>query len=168
MPTCPTCHYERTLDADACVHCKTLLRNLRAGQPDDTRQLRFALLEPKISVARHPSEDDRAWTPGMLALYIDRAEQRVIIALAQQVILGRYTTVRLGVDLERYQGWKRGVSRTHAVIRRATDGLTVQELLSSNGTWLNGVRLRPFLPSPLHPGDRLRLGLLSMTIGFEA
>src|SRR5205809_883272 len=76
-------------------------------------------------------------------------------------------TTHLNVDLEPYCGRERGVSRIHAVIRRAEDGFMVEDLMSSNGTWLNGTALRPFTPRRLKSGDRLRLGLLEITVYFR-
>jgi hypothetical protein len=46
-------------------------------------------------------------------------------------------------------------SRRHAVIDETPDGLVIQDTGSSNGVYVNGRRLDR---SPLHPGDRVRLG----------
>src|SRR5208282_2600782 len=48
------------------------------------------------------------------------------------------------------------VSRYHAVIRRSLGRYSVADLESTNGTFLNGNRIRN--PSPLKPGDDLRFG----------
>jgi pSer/pThr/pTyr-binding forkhead associated (FHA) protein len=170
MPTCPACNHENAVEVDVCAQCSAPLGKLRAGEDDNTPHIRPPLLEPKVSVSRHPSSENRSWIPGSLALFIENAAEPVITPLKQQVFLGRHsvdTTVLLGVDLGPYEGVERGISRTHAVIRRSGDGLTIQDLASTNGTWLNKERLPPFLPKPLKPGDHVRLGLLEMTLYFE-
>jgi diguanylate cyclase (GGDEF)-like protein len=51
------------------------------------------------------------------------------------------------------------VSRHHALIRLNPDGLiTLTDLGSTNGTFLNGHRIDPDLPVPLSDGDRVRIG----------
>ncbi|MBN1888193.1 MAG: S8 family serine peptidase [Thermoflexales bacterium] len=50
------------------------------------------------------------------------------------------------------------VSRRHAVIAWDGQRCSVTDLTSSNGTFVNGNRIPPHTPYPLHSGDRLRLG----------
>jgi diguanylate cyclase (GGDEF)-like protein len=51
------------------------------------------------------------------------------------------------------------ISRHHALIRLNTDGqITLTDLGSTNGTFLNGQRIDPDLPVPLKDGDRVRIG----------
>jgi hypothetical protein len=47
-------------------------------------------------------------------------------------------------------------SSRHARIGRQGDVLVLEDLNSTNGTWLNGSPLDG--PQPLHPGDRIRIG----------
>lgn len=51
------------------------------------------------------------------------------------------------------------VSRRHASITVAGDVVTVEDLGSRNGTWVNGVRLDK--PHTLQDGDQLRVGGIS-------
>jgi pSer/pThr/pTyr-binding forkhead associated (FHA) protein len=48
------------------------------------------------------------------------------------------------------------VSRRHASVRPAGDGLEVEDHGSRNGTWVNGARAGG--PTRLAPGDRVRIG----------
>jgi subtilisin family serine protease len=48
-------------------------------------------------------------------------------------------------------------SRQHAVISRQGDQFFIQDLGSTNGTFVNGQRLVPNVPFLLRPGDRVRL-----------
>lgn len=51
------------------------------------------------------------------------------------------------------------VSRMHARFCRDQEGrMTVRDLNSTNGTWLNGERLQPNEARGMEPGDHLRLG----------
>jgi FHA domain len=48
------------------------------------------------------------------------------------------------------------VSRLHARIERSGEALSVTDLNSTNGTFLNGRRLRPGVPTEARPGDLIR------------
>lgn len=56
------------------------------------------------------------------------------------------------------------VSRLHCRIVAANDELRVEDLESTNGTFVNDTRVQT---APLHEGDRLRLGRLSLTVSKE-
>ncbi|MCS7300417.1 MAG: FHA domain-containing protein, partial [Fimbriimonadales bacterium] len=49
-----------------------------------------------------------------------------------------------------------GVSRTHAQITRQGDQTLIEDLGSTNGTYVNGIRITA--PTPIKPGDTLQLG----------
>lgn len=53
-----------------------------------------------------------------------------------------------------------GVSRKHAQITRAEGQVYLEDLSSSNGTFLNGTRLQPGLQTPLQHQDEVRFGSL--------
>lgn len=53
---------------------------------------------------------------------------------------------------------KVGVSRQHLRIDRETDGFSLADLGSTNGTFVNSVRLRPGVATPVRRGDEIRIG----------
>ena len=55
------------------------------------------------------------------------------------------------------------VSRRHAVVRLEGDRVTVEDLGSTNGTWVNGRRIEG--PTHLGPGDVLQIGESIMHVG---
>ena len=62
------------------------------------------------------------------------------------------------VDLSRYDPSAR-VSRRHARIFVQNNQYLIEDLNSSNGTFINGqMRLMPRQPHPLNSGDEVRLG----------
>lgn len=68
------------------------------------------------------------------------------------------------VDLAAFMALDKGVSRRHAAFVRYEGKLHIVDLSSVNGTFLNGSRLSPEVPYPLHPGDRLVLGELTLLL----
>jgi predicted component of type VI protein secretion system len=88
----------------------------------------------------------------------------------QQVIIGRHipnNASQPSLDLTAYQAYEKGVSRVHARIRRVDTGLLVEDMGSSNGSWLNGVRLTPYSPRPLAPGDKLLFARMPLEVYFR-
>ncbi|HVO41545.1 MAG TPA: FHA domain-containing protein [Aggregatilineales bacterium] len=71
------------------------------------------------------------------------------------------------VDLAPYNAAALGVSRAHAEIRFSRNTLTLIDLNSNNGTFINGVRLHPNEVRVLHHGDELRFGMLATKIAFK-
>ena len=66
------------------------------------------------------------------------------------------------VDLTPYGGEEGGVSRRHARIFRQNGQYFVEDLHSTNYTKLDGDRLQPRTPEPLHNGARLDFGKVAM------
>jgi len=57
------------------------------------------------------------------------------------------------------------VSRVHCRLTADDDGIDVEDLKSTNGTFVNGTRLSP--RARLRPGDRLRVGRMEMVVDRE-
>lgn len=55
-----------------------------------------------------------------------------------------------------------GVSRHHALLVRAADTVTIQDVGSTNGTWVNGRQV--WDPQVLQPGDRIQVGLAVFSV----
>lgn len=68
------------------------------------------------------------------------------------------------VDLEPFYAHERGVSRRHARITLHSTRMTVADLGSTNGTYVNNEKLDANVEYPIKTGDELRLGFLSLTI----
>ncbi|MEO0561597.1 MAG: FHA domain-containing protein [Chloroflexota bacterium] len=71
------------------------------------------------------------------------------------------------VDLEPHDALNKGVSRRHAMIVRREGSLTLVDLGTPNGTFLNGQKLVPQQPRILRDGDDIRLGHLVVRVSFR-
>lgn len=58
------------------------------------------------------------------------------------------------------------VSRRHCQISIHVDGVYVEDLASANGTYLDGVRLTPGVPTFVHPGGRLNIGPAKFIVDY--
>jgi pSer/pThr/pTyr-binding forkhead associated (FHA) protein len=130
-------------------------------------QVGIRLPDPKPVEARQNNRVTATLGANAVALYIDNDAEPLILEVSNQAILGRYTpnsTPQPRVDLTPYRALERGVSRMHAIIRRTGTGLVLQDLASSNGTWLNGVKLQPYVQTPLKSGDHFQLSQIDIEI----
>jgi hypothetical protein len=85
----------------------------------------------------------------------------------QQFRIGRRSpqhSTMLDIDLYPFKAEEMGVSRVHCAIEIIDNELHIVDLGSTNGTFLNGLRV--YEPRPLRNGDMLRVGNLPITVTF--
>lgn len=83
------------------------------------------------------------------------------------MLIGRsdsHQEVFADIDLGEHDGQALGVSRRHALLLTRDNRLMIQDLASSNGTFINGRRLVANDAYRLRDGDRLRLGQLELQV----
>ena len=86
----------------------------------------------------------------------------VWLELRGNVVLGR--SEQADLDLREFDDVSRGVSRCHAMLTPQPDRLTVTDLSSTNGTFVNGIRLSPLVPRELRYGDVVSLANLLFVV----
>jgi len=111
------------------------------GDVEDTRVANIAELQQEL---RARSQRDRAY---LIVLTGSNVGEMFRIESGESVIgRGQGTAVRLLDD---------GISRRHARVLQEGDRVTIEDLQSSNGTYVNGEQVTT---SELHDGDKIRLG----------
>ncbi|MDX1991358.1 MAG: FHA domain-containing protein [bacterium] len=108
----------------------------------------------------------------MLCIEVTKASTPIVLRLPQQraLVFGRDdvdTKERPDIDLIPYGGYNMGISRRHAALELIGKRLSIRDLKSSNGTYLNGVRLDAYEPHQLRDGDQVRLGSLVLRVFFR-
>ena len=92
---------------------------------------------------------------------------RLEIPAKNEIVIGRedpISDIFPDVDLAGLGGMEKGVSRKHALIHRAGGDYTVEDLGSTNGTYINKKKIQPHAPQTIKPGDELRFGKLALTL----
>ena len=82
-----------------------------------------------------------------------------------EALVGRadpHVTPQPDVDLGPHGGGQAGVSRRHARLLYCTGGWLLEDLQSTNGTYLNGAPVQPGKPVQLRSGDIIRCGQLTL------
>jgi pSer/pThr/pTyr-binding forkhead associated (FHA) protein len=88
-----------------------------------------------------------------------------------EILIGRSDPVKgvyPQVDLAPFGGDVSGVSRKHARLLFSSGQIAIEDLHSTNFTFVNRQKLDPGVPYPLRPGDELRMGLLVMEYQADA
>lgn len=90
----------------------------------------------------------------------------LLIPSKDEVLIGRAdprSNIVPDIDLSMYGGGSAGVSRQHARLLRKGEGWVIEDLSSTNGTYVNDQPVAPSQPVPLNEGDRVRFGQLLLT-----
>jgi hypothetical protein len=109
--------------------------------------------------------------PWMAVLRAVESQQSIEFQVKRGVTLGRvapHSEEYAHIDLSPYGARNRGVSRLHALIRVRDNCLSIQDMGSTNGTFLNGYQVMPFTDVPLEHDDVLELGHLQLKLTFVA
>jgi len=139
---CKECQTENIEGALFCEECGTKLEEnavLLEGAEKGGAQL--VLMSPEGNKLEIPSKDE--------------------------VIIGRedpISDVFPDVDLTDMGGMDKGVSRKHAVIHRLGSDYTVEDMGSTNGTYVNKKKILPHAPQTIKAGDEIRFGKLSLSV----
>ncbi len=161
MIICPTCGQEEYYGTLFCRECGTPL-----FESGNTTQ-NLPTTAPETQILQDPSLVAREPVAGVI-LQLPQGETLTLRGTGEWTLGRRSPNSAADIDLTPYQAYEHGVSRMHAALRITTEGAFVIDLNSANGTFLNGLKLRPHTPYPLHHGDRLLLGKLALKVSLES
>jgi pSer/pThr/pTyr-binding forkhead associated (FHA) protein len=178
--TCSACGYSNLPGEMFCQHCGVQLPPVASVPPpppqpivDDLGQNQSAYSESRQANSRKSFPDNSAGSDpsgGMRhplgRLIIGKKGVEISLPPDQpELVIGRTDPVQNiypDVDLSEEEGERSGVSRRHARLLRRADGIYLEDLNSTNFTFLNGLRLQPGQAYPLKDGDEIRLGVLTL------
>ncbi len=166
MNECPHCHHQNRPGELLCANCH---QPLTAELTSRTRTLQVETsgkaTQEGVRPDRQTIESDNA-----VLLYVSGEKTPVRLEAWGQTILGRIhqeNPRRPDVDLNAFRAYEKGVSCIHAAIHREASGIAIEDLGSTNGTYLNSERLAPHQRQDLNNGDEIRLGNLFVRVYFS-
>ncbi len=118
---------------------------------------------------RDEDGEDLSIIPWVVELRVVGTPDVLRAPLRQTQILGRTDEDRKifpTIDLAPHKAQEKGVSRLHAKLTARDNRIIVEDIGSSNGTYINGHRLVRGIPSRVRNGDTLRLGNLALQLHF--
>jgi pSer/pThr/pTyr-binding forkhead associated (FHA) protein len=138
--------------------------------------------ETTMSLGRHGPSGEQAPQPisvpaptpapggPKITLQIMNSGRRINLDIGDDLLIGRKDNARgifPDVDLGLDGGYDAGVSRRHAILAHNQNVYTVEDLGSSNGTFVNGQRLAPQTPTTIEHSDELKCGTLLIRVEFH-
>jgi len=144
---CPECGTPRTAGARFCEACRYDFRSRDAA----------AQTGPVLWLAVQIDRTQAADGGSAEASPVDRTEELFRLDL-EEIVVGR-TNDGSGAALAEIEIPDSGISRRHLKIMRHADGTySAADMNSTNGTWLNDVRLDRNVETPVQAGDELMIG----------
>jgi hypothetical protein len=167
MIICPNCQHKEMSGAIYCSKCGAQLIDMTiATHKIHTAETRQAA-ERDTGRIKPPSAGHlQSW----ISLNMIESGQILPLADRTEFTLGRSAEgqpIVPDVDLSPHNAYANGVSRLHAVLKLIKDQIILMDLGSSNGTYLNGTRLAPYVETPVAHGDVIYLGKLKMQLLIE-
>ena len=162
-----------------------ILDKALAQDPNDRYQtmVQFsqALMETRYKLGRSLTRPRRAPYTGATSVMNsqDLQEAKVFFKLAEsgqridpsnqsELIVGRaHKNMVPDINLTPHGGTKGGVSRRHGRLFRQDDQWYLEDLGSTNGTFINGSRLQPNKAVSIKEGDKLRFGQIELEFGIK-
>ena len=180
-PTCPNCGAQLEPDSAFCDMCGATVGAPAARPPTEPELPGYPPVQPEYAVPSQPGyappqepypdyghpQPAYSQAPVTQARLVVQATN-VTLPLPQgkqEIVLGRDDPVSNlfpDIDLTDYDGDDLGVSRQHARIYFQGGQAFIEDRNSTNHTYVNGKRLKPWEPHPINHGDEVRLGRLKL------
>jgi transcription initiation factor TFIIIB Brf1 subunit/transcription initiation factor TFIIB len=172
MIICPNCQHKEMSGAIYCSKCGAqLIDKAIATHKIHTQKIH-------TSEARRQSKQTGPKAQPQTPAHLDSWISLNLVDSGQILPLADRTEFTLGrsaegqpivpdVDLAPHNAYANGVSRLHAALKLIEDRIVIMDLGSSNGTYLNGSRLPPYIETPVTHGDIIYLGKLKMQVLIE-
>ena len=168
MIICPNCQNLNMLGAIFCKDCGVQLISgdgtmvgRAAGHSETQTVPETGHASPAAPVTPSVPPDAK------VALYLQGTNEILPLIDREEITLGRAIegqSIIPDLDLTPYNGYEKGVSRLHASIKIEADLVTVTDMGSANGTWVNGSKLLPNQSQTIAHGDLLTLGKLQTQV----
>ena len=150
--TCPNCQMPVMPGAGFCDNCGAALGAAPAQPPLPAWQQPIQPQVQPIGAMR-------------MLLVVATSGAQIPLAGKQEFLIGREDpigNVFPDADLGPHGGDTGGVSRQHAKILVRGNQVLVEDLNSTNGTWVNKVKVQPGQPAPVADGSEIRLGKVAL------
>jgi len=162
MIICQNCKSEEPDGTIFCSECGTQLTEVNRAQ---TQKLTASTKELREAMEYSNEIPGKGGT--WISLHFLESGQILPFSEQTEFTLGRLSDnqpIEPDVDLSPYKAFDNGVSRLHAVIRHSAGNVVLVDLGSSNGSYINGIRIMPNIEHPLRHGDIVALGKLKIQV----
>ena len=161
---CPSCGSSNLPGTLFCVQCGTYLPSggpLRTEPLPDQEEGRSA--RPRLD----DDNDEVLVKPMNIEVDVLNTGRKIVLSTEKEILVGRLDAAH-GIfpelDMTPDGGLEQGVSRRHARIYAREGTCFVEDLDSTNGTFLNEERVTPYLPYAFKDGDLLTFGTMQLQV----
>ena len=174
MINCPNCQHANMDGATFCAECGMQLsvypslstKSIIEDERHDTQMFTNEQIEEELK-KRAAHETPKTLTNSWLTLHFLDSGKLLPLEDRTEFTFGRVSNaqpIMPDIDLTPFQAYAYGVSRLHAVIKHEERRISIRDLGSSNGTYINGRRITPLVDQELNQGDIVSLGKLKIQI----
>lgn len=165
MPVCPNCHHKEMVGALFCSECGAQLVDSDSLTTQSIHTDSMGVVPPGLDPNFQPVPplSINVW----VSLHLLESGQILPLSDRNEFTLGRISEgqpIMPDIDLSPYQAYANGVSRLHAVLKRSAGRVSIMDLGSANGTYLNGKRLAAHVDATVEHGDVIALGKLKIQV----
>jgi len=163
MIVCPNCQNQEITGAIFCSNCGTqLIPSMTKTQKITTKSINQQVDRDRPTVIT-PKIGPNSW----VSLSLVENGQVLSVDERDEFTLGRVSDgqpIMPDLDLTSYNAYALGVSRLHCVVKKQGASAYVLDLGSTNGTFLNGIKLPAHSETLIKHGDVLALGKLKIQV----
>ncbi len=160
---CPSCGAENLPGTLFCIQCGTYLPS---GGPLRTEPLPEQEDGRSARPRQEGKEGEEAWALN-IEVEVLNTGRKVLLSADREILVGRLDAAH-GIfpelDMTTDGGLEQGISRRHARIYTREGTCFVEDLDSTNGTFLNEERITPYLPYAFRDGDLLMFGTMRLNV----
>ncbi len=170
MIVCSACKLSNVDNTLFCTECGTYLADSDSQVTDPVGIKMTNWSVDATNQTNGGSQPTHGTEPLAVNLEIGEVKRPIRISLRKPIHMGRLdpgANIFPEIDLTYDGGAEKGVSRRHARIMKREQRIYIEDLGSSNGTFINGQKLMPYFPEVLADGDALQLGKLQIKIGLR-
>jgi hypothetical protein len=184
MLKCPYCQFDNEDGALFCEQCKSDLGGVAAAEAVpvaaavavEAAPLEAAVMAEAAPVAAAPAAAPAGAAPAAGVPLPAGSQPKLVVIRGQKInaeypvyeglnFIGRADEKPVDIDLEDQEPPDRiWSSRQHAFITYEGGSLTIEDLNSSNGTFVNRARIYPGQKCPLNVGDVVQIGTVQMKL----
>ena len=165
---CMECQFPNRMGELFCIDCgNPLFAVTKDEEARSTKQLKIIppqLTHTPIWGTTHLAQE------GSLVFRVKNHTDPLVLQPKDEMVVGRAdlkSNHYPAIDLTPYGALEEGISRVHAKLNRDGETVTVTDMNSVNGTYLNGQRLPAHQARVVRDGDEVRFGRLIMNIYFK-
>ncbi len=158
---CTICGHQNILEIKQCIQCGSMLLDPITARVSKSH-VQAMMRNSSLNGISPPINTVALFIPGRQVPYLLQIK-------SCRMTIGRRSTTpeHPDIDLLTFQAGAQGVSRNHACLHVNNEGWFIEDLNSTNGTWLNDQPLEPEILYPFASGDSLRFGQFVCSMRFS-